>query len=187
MSRTADNILIDTSERIFYISDDIDHSSIGKMCFNLLFLLQQDEKNEKEKRDFKREPISIYINSNGGDVYDMWGLIDIIEKSKTPIHTYCTGYAMSAAFLIFLSGHKRFAFRHSTFMYHQLYYHEFGRYKDAVEYRAEIDNTNKWFEEYVIERTKITQEYVDNVRDKKIDVYIHAEEALRLGIIESVM
>ncbi len=25
------------------------------------------------------------------------------------------------------------------------------------------------------------------VRDKKTDVYIHAEEALRLGIIESVM
>lgn len=187
MSNTANNILIDTDNRLFYISDDIDNASMGKMCFNLLSLLKKDEEDEKEKRDFERKPISIYINSCGGDVDDMWSLIDIIEKSKTPIHTYCNGYAYSAAFIIFLSGHKRFASRHSTFMYHQIFCRSFGKYQDLVEYRDELDFVNKWNEEYVMERTKITQKYIDEVRDKKKDMFIHSEEALKLGIIDSVI
>lgn len=30
----------------------------------------------------------------GGGVYDTWALIDIILNSKTPIYTYCAGYAI---------------------------------------------------------------------------------------------
>lgn len=187
MSRATDNILVNADKRLFFISDDIDNTSIGKICFHLLYLLKQDEENESEKRDFKRQPIQIYINSYGGEVYDMWALIDIIEKSKTPIYTYCTGYAMSAAFKIFLSGHKRFATRHATFMYHQMSCYRSGKYQDLVEDRKEMDFLNLKNEEYVIERTKITKEYIDEIREKKIDVYIHAEEALKLGIIDEVI
>lgn len=170
-------MLISTDDRLFFISDDIDSTSIGKMCFNILYLLKQDDKNELEKKGFQREPIQIYINSFGGEVYDMWALIDIIENSKTPIYTYCTGYAMSAAFKIFLSGHKRFATRHATFMYHQMsFYSRYGKYQQLVEDRCEMDYLNAKTEEYVIERTKITQDYIKEIREKKIDVYIHAED-----------
>lgn len=187
MATTADNVLINTDKRLFYISDDIDSASIGKMCFNLLFLLQKDDEDERKQRDFKREPIKIYVNSFGGEVYDMWALIDIIENSKTPIYTYCTGYAMSAAFKIFLSGHKRFATRHATFMYHQMSCYRYGKYQDLVEDRAEMDLLNSQNEAYVMERTKITQEYINEIREKKIDVYIHVEEALKLGVIDEIM
>lgn len=117
----------------------------------------------------------------------MWSLIDIIEKSKTPIYTYCTGQAQSAAFLIFLSGHKRFSYCHSTFMYHQVFCYRQGKYQDMVEDRVEMDSINKWNEEYIIERTKITQKYIDEVRDKKKDVFIHSEEALKLGIVDEIL
>lgn len=187
MQPTADNVLINTDTRLFYISDDINSASIGKMCFNLLFLLNQDDEEEKQKRDFKRKPISIYVNSCGGEIYDIWALIDIIEMSKTPIYTYCTGYAMSAAFKIFLSGHKRFASRHATFMYHQMNCHRWGKYQDLVEDRTEMDFLNKKNEEYVMERTGITQKYIDDVREKKKDMYIHAEEALSMGIIDQII
>lgn len=53
MSNTADNILINTDKRLFYISDNIDNATMGKMCFNLLFLLKQDDKNEREKEILK--------------------------------------------------------------------------------------------------------------------------------------
>lgn len=176
-----------TDKRLFFLSDDIDNVSIGKMCFDLLSLLKQDDKEESEKKDFKREPIQIYINSGGGDVYDMWALIDIIEHSKSPIYTYCTGYAMSAAFKIFLAGHKRFATRHATFMYHQMNCYRHGKYQDLVEDREEMDYLNRANEQYVMERTKISQEYIDEIRQKKQDVYFHADEALKLGIIDEII
>lgn len=177
----------DTDKRLFFISDDIDNVSIGKICFHLLFLLKQDDKDESEKKDFKREPIQIYVNSFGGEVHDMWALIDIIEKSKSPIYTYCTGYAMSAAFKIFLAGHKRFATRHATFMYHQMNCYRHGKYQDLVEDRKEMDYLNRANEQYVMERTKISQEYIDEIRQKKQDVYFHADEALKLGIIDEII
>lgn len=184
---TADNVLINTDARLFYISDDVDSASIGEMCFNLLFLLQQDEDNELEKREFKRKPIRIYVNSYGGEVYDMWALIDIIEQSKTPIYTYCTGYAMSAAFKIFLAGHKRFGTKHSTFMYHQMNCCKHGKYQDMVEDREEMDFLNAANEQYVIERTKLSREYINEIREKKKDVYFHANETLKFGIIDEMI
>lgn len=187
MSAKTENILSNTDKRLFYLSDDIDNTSIAKLCFNLLFLLQEDDNKESKEKDFKREPINIYINSYGGSVYDMWALIDIIEKSKTPIHTYCAGYAMSAAFQIFLSGHKRFATRHATFMYHQISGYDYGKYQDLVDIRPQWDYLTEQIEEYVIERTKMTKEQLYNIREKKIDTYIHPEEALGLGIIDEIV
>ena len=102
----------------------------------------------------------------------MWGLIDVIQNSKTPVYTYCTGYAMSAAFKIFLAGHKRYCYKHSTFMYHQMHYYSSGKYQDHVEDRTEKDLMNKEIEEYVIERTKLTKEDIDDIREKKKDFYI---------------
>lgn len=187
MGTSSNNILCDIDKRIFYFSDDVDNTSIGKMCFNILSILSADDKEEKSKIDFKREPIKIFINSGGGEVYDMWALIDIMLNSKTPIYTYCTGYAMSAAFKIFLAGHKRFATKHATFLYHQMNGWRSGKYQDLVEDRKEMDYLQEQLENYVIERTKITKEELVDIRISKRDVYIHSDKALELGIIEKII
>ena len=186
MSRT-ENVLLDTNKRLFYLSDNIDNDTIGKICFNILFILKQDDKDESEKKDFQRKPIQLYVNSYGGNIRDMWALIDIIQRSKTPIHTYCTGYAMSAAFNIFLAGHKRYATKHTTFMYHQIYCVRNGKYQDMVEDRNEMDCLNMQIENYVMERTKISKERLKEIREKKMDVYIHPDEATELGIIDEII
>ena len=182
-----DNILLNTDERIFYIHDDIDQNSMSRICYNLLYLLNEDNKKENKEKDFKREPIKIYINSNGGYVQDMWSLVDIMLNSKTPIYTYCTGYAMSAAFNIFLAGHKRFCTLHSTFMYHQMSCVRSGKYQELVEDREEMDCSQKMIEEYVIERTELTQADIDDIREKKKDFYIHSADALKWGIVDEVI
>jgi ATP-dependent Clp protease protease subunit len=142
---------------------------------------------KKKKKNFTREPIKIYINSYGGSVYDMWALIDIMLNSKTPIHTYCTGYAMSAAFKIFLAGHKRFATKHATFMYHQMSCKRHGKYQDLVEDREQMDYLQKSIEEYVVERTNLTQADMDDIRDRKKDFYIHSKDAVKLGIVDEII
>lgn len=187
MNTSADNILVNADKRLLFLSDDIDNTTIGKMCFNLLYIIQTDDEEESTKKDYKRKPIRIYINSGGGEIYDMWALIDIIENSKTPIYTYCTGYAMSAAFKIFLAGHKRFATKHATFLYHQMSGFRSGKYQDMVEDRKEMDYIQETLEKYVMEHTKISPEQMAEIRTTKRDVYIHADGALRLGIIDEVI
>jgi len=182
MGKNKECVLVSTDERLFYLSDDIDNFSIGQMCFNLLFLLKQDEENENKKKDFKREPIKIFVNSFGGSTCDMWALVDIMLNSKTPIYTYCTGYAMSAGFKIFLAGHKRFISKHATLLYHQLSHFCYGKYQDLKEDMKETDRTQNEIEEYIQERTKITKMRLDEVRERKLDWFIHAKESIELGI-----
>lgn len=117
---SRDNTYTNIDNRTFYLSDNVDNESIGKLTWKFLQQIQEDDEKDEKEKDYKREPIKLYINSYGGFVDDMWGLIDIILNSKTPIYTYCTGYAMSAAFNIFLAGNKRYCYKHSTFMYHQM-------------------------------------------------------------------
>lgn len=185
----ADNkdVLLNIDERLFYISNDIDNETMGKMCFNLLYLLQKDDNKEEKEKNFERKPVKIYINSYGGSVYDMWSLIDIMLNAKSPVHTYCTGYAMSAAFQIFLAGSKRFATRHSTFMYHQMSCWRSGKYQDMVEDRKQMDYMQKTIEEYVAGRTKLTKEDIADIREKKKDFFINPQEALKWGIIDKIL
>lgn len=187
MSQTKENCYANTDERLFYLSDDVDNSSIGRISWSLLWQLKKDDEQDEKEKNYERKPIKIYINSYGGSVYDMWGLIDIMINSKTPIYTYCTGYAMSAAFKIFLAGHKRFASKHSTFMYHQMSCWRAGKYQDLVEDRDEMDKLNKMNEDFVIERTKLTKEDIDDIREKKKDFYIHSEDALKFGIVDEIL
>lgn len=175
---SKDNVLVNTDKRIFYLSDDIDNSTIAQLNFNILYILDEDARNEKEKCNYERKPIRIYINSNGGEVYDMWSLIDIMLNSKTPIYTYCTGYAMSAAFNIFLAGTKRFISEHATLMYHQISCWRSDKYQDLVENRIEIDN----IEDYIKSRCSIKSEMLNDNRVHKKNWYIHANEAIALGV-----
>ena len=175
------------SNRIIYLSGEINEDNVAEVAYNLLRIIDEDDAREKKEIDYKREPIKLYINSFGGDIYNMWSLVDIIENSKTEVHTYCTGCAMSAAFVIFLAGGKRFASKHSTFMHHQISYCKFGTHQDNVEYGEEMEYMNKKLEEDVVNNTKLTKKEVYDIRKNKQDKYFHYEDALKYGIIDEVL
>ena len=78
---TKDNTYANTGKRLYFLSDDVDNESIGQLTWNILHQLAEDDEKDKKEKDYKREPIKIYINSYGGVVYDMWGLIEIIVNS----------------------------------------------------------------------------------------------------------
>lgn len=46
---SKDNVLIDTNKRIFYLSDDIVRNTIAQINFNILFILEEDDKKRKRK------------------------------------------------------------------------------------------------------------------------------------------
>ena len=153
----------------------------------LLRLIDTDNTEDNEKKDYKRKPIKFYINTNGGALADMYAISDIITNSKTPIYTYCTGYAMSSGFKIFLAGSKRFITRHTTLMYHQLSTRKSGKYQDLVEDGKQLDYFQNIIEEYVLERTIFTKEDLNKIREQKIDYYIHPNEAIELGIADEIV
>jgi ATP-dependent Clp protease protease subunit len=162
----------------------------------MLYLTDQEEDNtisviksilEINEDNKTSSPIKLYINSYGGDVYEFFGLIDVIIASKTPVYTYTLGAAMSCALLVALAGHKRFAYKHSTFMYHQISLGEWDVAKNLEEDLIETKRLHKLIEEMVLDKTTITKEQIEDVHNHKRDWYISPEEALKYKIIDQII
>ena len=150
----------------------------------LLRLISADDKEDKEKKDYKRKPIKFFINSNGGNVSDMFSIIDIIENSKTPIYTYCTGKAHSCGGLLLMSGIKRFISPHALVLIHSASSGTYGKIQAMVETIEQYQKEQKMLENYIVSKTKITQERLDKVRENKIDWFLTAQDCLDLGVAD---
>jgi ATP-dependent Clp protease protease subunit len=134
----------------------------------------------------KREPIKIYIDSWGGSIIDGFEIIDAIKASKTPVHTYVTGAAYSCGLMVALAGHKRFAYPHSSFLFHE---GSIGsEMQDAHKFKkyAEFYNTQlEQMKEFILERTNITEEEYEKIN--KDDNWYTTEQALEKGFIDEVI
>ena len=163
--------------KILYLADNEDNA-VDEIIKSIL------EINESNKSS---SPIKLYINSSGGDVYPFLGLIDVIITSKTPIHTYTLGSAMSSALLVALAGHKRFAYKHSTFMIHQISTGEWGTAKHLEEDLVESKRLQKILDNIILSRTKITKRQLTSIYNHKKDWYINSEEALKYKIVDQII
>lgn len=175
------NNIDNINKRILHLSKEIDNESIGDIINNLIKIINEDDINDSKLKDYKREPIHIYIQSFGGSVYDMFALIDIILTSKTPIYTYCL-YAMSAGSMIFMAGHKRFVYENSIIMIHQMYCGWYNKYLDTKIEQKENDRLQNAINNYILKQTKIPEDKFYKKFNSKEDWYIDAKKALKFNI-----
>lgn len=132
-----------------------------------------------------RKPIKIYLHSPGGYLTSTLTMIDAIKMSKTPVYTIAIGEVYSGGFFTFLAGHKKYAYPHSSFLYHEGATANGG---DANKFR----NFAKFYEtqlnqlkQIVLENSKITEEEYD--KHIKDDWWLTAEEAVEYGIADEII
>ena len=111
----------------------------------------------------------------------------MIERSKTPVHTIVTGCAMSAGFMILISGHKRFAHKLSTPLYHQISGEMWGTMKKLEEYHIETRRLQKMLEAIVLRKTKITRTKLKEIYNLQKNWHMSASEAKKLGVVDEIL
>ena len=107
-------------KRDFLLSDRISQGAVKDIIKDIFEINFDDDEKEEIYKDWERKPIQLFINSYGGSVYDGLALIDVIKRSKTPVHTVCIGSCMSMALWVWLSGAKRFVGESTTLMFHDV-------------------------------------------------------------------
>ena len=109
-SDAVDRSLLDND--IHYLNGEITSENVGETIKWILSANLQ----KKPKRT-----LELYVNTVGGDLYEMFALIDIMKNSYHNISTVGIGAVMSAGFLIFTSGTKgyRWIGRNTGCMNHQ--------------------------------------------------------------------
>jgi ATP-dependent Clp protease protease subunit len=186
--RKSDIFNPDNPSRTIILSGDIESEMVHDIIEKILYINEYDEDNEETIKDYVRKPIKLIINSFGGSVYDGFAIIGVIENSKTPIHTYCYGSAMSMSLLIFVSGHFRYAHRLCTIMYHECL--DQPNYDKLATLRENIDETRRIMEvydEHLLSKTMLKRTQLEKSKQKKFDWYMNADMALKLGIADEII
>jgi ATP-dependent Clp protease protease subunit len=177
----------DNNSRNIVLSSDITASSVADIIESILDINTLDDEFEGDLQDYHREPIKLVVNSFGGSVYDGFALIAAIEHSKTPIHGYCYGSAMSMGFIIYISTHVRFAHKTSTLMYHEISDVFWGNITGAKQNIKECERIQKVYDDYVLSRTKIPVDKMNDYKARKDDWYMSAQEGLKYKIIDKIL
>lgn len=133
--------------------------------------------------------LTLYINSQGGDLYEAFGLIDVMRNSRLPIRTIGVGSVMSAGFMIFICGTKghRILGANTGVMCHQYSDQPVGKHHDLVASMQEGERCNQRMLSLIKERTNLTVQRIRSRLLKETDVFLSAEEAIKLGVADSIL
>jgi len=132
-----------------------------------------------------KEPIRIYINSVGGNVLDLFAILDTMNSVPNPIYTIALGTAMSCGSVLFSAGDKRFVGENAEIMLHGVSAGAFGTTPEMTEELAEVKKLENRLLGILAQNTGKTLEQIkEDVF--KTDKYLNAQEAIAYGIADEV-
>jgi ATP-dependent Clp protease protease subunit len=164
-------------DRIIFLGEEIDDCVANIINAQLLYL---DNENS--------EPIWLYINSPGGEVYSGLAIYDTMQAIKTPVHTCVMGLAASMAFVLGVAGEKkhRFALKHSRLMQHQpLGGIGFSQATDIEIYNTEMQNIKNDLIGIISHHTKQDKDIVRQHCER--DNWMTAAQAVEYNAIDKII
>jgi ATP-dependent Clp protease protease subunit len=173
--------LNDLKQRKLFINEDIEMATIDEIVKHILQYNAEDVGLETADRN----PILLYVTSDGGEVDAGFELIDVILNSKTPVYTINLGHWYSMGFLIGIAGHKRYASRHAKFLMHDganFVYNSGAKAQDQMRFNRRVEEKIK---QYVLSRSSITSEEYDG--KLRVEWYMFSEEAKEKGFIDHII
>jgi ATP-dependent Clp protease protease subunit len=173
--------------RILGLFADVAEEKVGELVHGLLYL---DEVNKLSKED-KKKPLKFYISTYGGSADDMFALYDVmrIVRESTEIHTVGLGKVMSAGVLLLASGTKgkRMIGRNCRVMIHSVIGGNHGSLHNMMNEMEAIEELQDMYCDCLVSETKLTRGKLKKMLERKVNVYLSAEEAVELGIADIII
>lgn len=170
-------------ERRIIISGEIDYSCIEQVVLPILDFNRQDKNIEDVN---KRKPIYLFISSNGGDVGVGMTIVDAIMNSKTPVFGVVLDIAYSMAGLILIACDKKYCFKHSTLLIHDGSVNSGTQSgKKFKQLNFFINETDDKIKEFIVSRSKITEEEYDD--EYGSEIYLYPGRAKELGLVDYII
>ena len=164
-------------DRIILLGTPIDDSVANLIVAELLFLQSEDPKKD----------IDMYINSPGGSVTAGMAIYDTMQMLSCDVKTYCVGQAASMGAVLLCAGAagKRFALPNARIMIHQPWGGTEGTAADIDIQAKEILKLRTRLNQIISHHTKQTIQKI--TRDTDRDFFMSAEEAVKYGVVDSVL
>ena len=152
-----------------------------------LLVLSQTKAPDAERA----EPIKLYVSTYGGSADEMFGIYDVVNfcKQFCDIETIGLGKVMSAGTLMLASGTKgkRKLGKHCRVMIHAV---NGGQVGDIHNLQNELEQTVSLQDSYIqalSHETNMTKRQIQTLINRKVNVYLTAEEAIEKGLADEIL
>lgn len=165
-------------ERIIFLGSPIDSETANVITAQLLLLDSQSSE----------QPINLFINCPGGEVYAGLAIYDVMQFISAPVHTNCVGIAMSMGSVILMAGEAghRVALPHSRIMIHA------GSAGFPRSSLPDLEVQAREFTDIRDMMEEIYQRHTGHPREKlrqdmERDRFMSPEQAVEYGLIDDVI
>ena len=164
-------------ERIIFLGTAIDSMVANTVVAQLLLLEAQSSE----------QPITMFVNSPGGEVYAGLAIYDTMQFVKAPVHTNCVGIAMSMGSVILMAGEPghRSALPNSRIMIHAGSAGFRGNTPDLEVQAKEVLSLRDILENVYANHTGHDRDKLR--RDMERDKFMSPTEAKEYGLIDEIV
>lgn len=164
------------ADRIIFLGTEIDDTVANVIIAQMLYLSSQDPE----------APITMYLNTPGGSVYDGLAIYDTMQYIPNEVQTVCTGLAASMGSVLLCAGEKgkRFALPHSRIMIHQPLGGAHGQASDIEITAKEILKLKSELYQIIADHSGKTLKQIEKDADR--DHWLTAKEAVEYGMIDDI-
>ena len=167
------------NNRQIFLEGQVTDESCNNLIKQLLYLQSVDDKAD----------ITLFINSNGGSVFDGLALYDFIQLLDCDVNTCVIGTAASMGAILALAGKKRMMLPSSRWMIHDPSYNSFNvGGKKSHEIQEEVNKLNEVREtlgKIIADKTGKSMKEIYKVTAK--DTYFNADEAMKFGLCTEII
>jgi len=172
--------LVDFEDSVIYLNDDISQTTLVDFMIKVRAIISNRPESTKD------DPINLIINSDGGDIYDMLGIIDYIDSLTLKVNTICRGKALSAAAIILTCGTgTRMMSKRSTVMFHQSSSFLSGKMSDISAYLDNIKTLEATVYNLLEIKTKKDANWWKS--QMKTDTFLSPETLVEYGVIDQII
>ena len=164
-------------DRILFLSGEVTSDSMDTLVAQMLFL-----------NSINHDPISLYINSGGGECYSGLELVSVMNYIESPVYTTILGVAASMGAVIASSGEKgyRKALPYSRFMIHQPSSGVgYSTFRDQEIHLREMERLKYDLYEVLAKNSGKAVEEIDLLCDR--DKWMKPQEAIENGFIDLIV
>ena len=178
------------SMRAMGLYGDINEEKAQEVINALMVLWDSAKKRDPEGTEIMR-PFDFFISTNGGSADDMFAIYDlmtVIKNQGIDIGTIGLGKVMSAGVLLLAAGTKgkRRVARNCRIMIHSVIGGQHGPLHNLENEMDEIRQISEMYMRALVEETDLTTRRIKQLLDRKVNVYLSAEEAIEYGIADEI-
>ena len=131
----------------------------------------------------KSEPLEVYINSGGGDIFAASEIYSVIREYSGDVKIHVVGLAASAASVIACAGKSDIS-PTAQIMVHNVSSATSGDYHDMDKMSEILQKANETIANAYITKSGMTKEKALEIMDK--ETWLTADEAVELGLIDEI-